>query len=263
MSLSSLRVRRFVRAGIVTLMVYTVACFAPACLDRKVVPSEPASSEILIDQVRQSLVTKIDLLFMVDNSASMADKQQILETAVPVLVKRLVTPICVDPTTRAPVGGNANANGNCASGQPEFRPVQDIHIGIVTSSLGSHGAAHSSCAAAPPSANSDNPVNDSAHLLGTIRGQVADAGIDTDPTAVFPLANTWNNSGFLAWDPGQKDVPTGAKDPDAFAAAFGQMIHATGQVGCGYEAQLESWYRFLIDPEPPVNVTENSDQKTV
>ncbi|HEX3853466.1 MAG TPA: hypothetical protein VHW01_21020, partial [Polyangiaceae bacterium] len=35
------------------------------------------------------------------------------------------------------------------------------------------------------------------------------------------------------------------------------------QVGCGYEAQLESWYRFLIDPEPPANVTENSEQHTV
>ncbi len=28
------------------------------------------------------------------------------------------------------------------------------------------------------------------------------------------------------------------------------MVIGVGQIGCGYEAQLESWYRFLVDPEP-------------
>jgi hypothetical protein len=28
------------------------------------------------------------------------------------------------------------------------------------------------------------------------------------------------------------------------------MVRGVGQVGCGYESQLESWYRFLADPEP-------------
>src|SRR5512144_1995052 len=39
---------------------------------------------------------KIDLLFMIDNSISMSDKQAILRAAVPDLVNRLVNPICVD-----------------------------------------------------------------------------------------------------------------------------------------------------------------------
>jgi len=34
------------------------------------------------------------------------------------------------------------------------------------------------------------------------------------------------------------------------------MIQATGERGCGYEASLESWYRFLIDPEPPAAVSQ-------
>src|SRR6185295_9118538 len=37
------------------------------------------------------------------------------------------------------------------------------------------------------------------------------------------------------------------------------MIGAVGEHGCGYEASLESWYRFLIDPEPPANVTRAGD----
>jgi len=32
------------------------------------------------------------------------------------------------------------------------------------------------------------------------------------------------------------------------------MIVAAGEDGCGFEAQLEGWYRFLIDPEPPAMV---------
>ena len=34
------------------------------------------------------------------------------------------------------------------------------------------------------------------------------------------------------------------------------MVQWTGEHGCGYEAQLESWYRFLIDPEPPATVAK-------
>ena len=34
------------------------------------------------------------------------------------------------------------------------------------------------------------------------------------------------------------------------------MIAAIGEHGCGYEASLESWYRFLVDPEPPASVTQ-------
>ena len=33
------------------------------------------------------------------------------------------------------------------------------------------------------------------------------------------------------------------------------MITATGEHGCGFEASLEAWYRFLADPEPPATVS--------
>jgi hypothetical protein len=32
---------------------------------------------------------------------------------------------------------------------------------------------------------------------------------------------------------------------------------AAGERGCGHEAQLESWYRFLVDPEPVANLTND------
>ena len=96
--------------------------------------------------------------------------------------------------------------GKCTSGKPEFPPITDIHVGIVTSSLGSHGG--QVCA----SGNAGDTLNDRAHLLGTVRP----AGSNSDPQLTFDLAKTWNNSGFLAWDPDQKDQPPGADDPALF-----------------------------------------------
>src|SRR5258708_3323593 len=46
--------------------------------------------------VRPQAVDKLDVLLMIDNSASMGDKQDYLAAAVPDLVARLVTPNCVD-----------------------------------------------------------------------------------------------------------------------------------------------------------------------
>jgi hypothetical protein len=67
----------------------------------------------------QRQVDKVDLLFMIDNSISMADKQRILADAVPVLVQRLVDPICVDGEGN-PVGGTNM--GGCGMNSPEFPP---------------------------------------------------------------------------------------------------------------------------------------------
>src|SRR5580698_9474008 len=44
-------------------------------------------------------VNKVDLLFDIDNSASMGDKQAYLEQAVPDLVTRLITPNCISNAT--------------------------------------------------------------------------------------------------------------------------------------------------------------------
>src|SRR6202042_3292824 len=81
------------------------------------------------------IVNKIDLLFDIDNSASMGDKQAYLAQAIPDLIARLVTPNCVDSGGNA-TGVAADINGNCSVGTVEFPPVHDMHIGIVTSALG-------------------------------------------------------------------------------------------------------------------------------
>jgi hypothetical protein len=98
-------------------------------------------------------------------------------------------------------------------------------------------------------------LNDQAQLVPSMR------------PAANPALYSWNNSGFLVWDPRMgTDRPT--PDPhqplsnhetDAadFVADFQTHVRAAGERGCGYEASLESWYRFLIDPEPIATVTND------
>ena len=78
---------------------------------------------------------KLDILFDIDNSASMGDKQAYLARAIPDLINRLVNPNCVD------VSGTVtglSTMGLCPTGSvAEFPPVRDMHLGIVSSSLGS------------------------------------------------------------------------------------------------------------------------------
>jgi len=238
------------RAGLAGLAVAIGgSALTVGCLNRPVAPAVPKTSNIYVDEIRQTAVDKIDLLFMIDNSISMADKQAILADAVPLLVERLITPICVRSCTKADncspaqekdgiaVGGNADATGKCAMGTPEFNPIKDIHVGVITSSLGSHGAvgAKDVCVSAED--------NDHAHLLGSIRMGVA----------------SYNNTGFLKWDTTKppKYTPAGDADGDMFKTKFTEMVKSSGEHGCGYEASLEAWYRFLIDPEPPKSVSVN------
>ena len=190
-------------------------------------------------------VGKVDLLFAIDNSRSMGDKQQTLTLALDDLITGLTDPPCLDP------GGNYVAQpgplADCPEGSARrYEPVADIHVGIISSSLGGHGS--DGCPSDFPGKESNN---DKAHLLN----RVAPDGPGTIPT--------YADKGFLAWDPGQTLSPPGESDAGALVLSFKDIVLGVGQLGCGYEAQLESWYRFLVDPEPPEVVTLDTDKNVL
>jgi len=180
--------------------------------------------------------SKLDLLFLIDNSSSMADKQAILAQAVPDLLNRLVDPACIDPMTGQQVGIR-RPDGSCAVGVPQFDPMKDIHIGIITSSLGGHGATG---VCDDPDPRKTLPHNDDhAHLIAR---DIAN-GMETS-------VPTFQNRGFLNWNPTQMPGQT----PADILTPFATIVRGVGQHGCGYEASLEAIYRFLIDPDPPQSV---------
>src|SRR6187549_3039814 len=91
---------------------------------------------LIVEQIVQTAIDKIDVLFVVDNSSGMADKQALLGQAIPGLVERLVNPDCVELDDDGNVFGRVppDATGNCPDGlDVEFHPVDDIHIGVITS----------------------------------------------------------------------------------------------------------------------------------
>jgi hypothetical protein len=197
-------------------------------------------------------VSKVDLLFDIDNSSSMADKQDYLAKAIPDLLSRLVSPNCVDAMGN--VTGTTDANGHCATGAAEFPPVRDMHIGIVTSSLGSRlGDACDPSATQQWSGGTVSRHNDDqGHLIN--RG--------SDPSNLSNLTETalpdLGTENFLDWFPQAASDPGASPSPGAspvvdstqLSANFQSLVVGAHQFGCGIESQLESWYRFLVQPDP-------------
>jgi len=238
-------------------MVATAAATgAVGCLDRPIDTIEPRLTVTIVEKLQQSSVDKIDLLLGIDNSRSMADKQQILAKAIPDLVKGLVNPRCLDENGVPAQTQPAYPTEACPSGtKREFEPVLDIHIGVTSSSIGGHGAdscpnSDSSTKECQPNPNTTN--NDQGHLLARIDqcgGQEA---------------TTYQGKKFLVWDPGCTLNPPACRhnpggetviggspaDTTGIVPTLRDMVVGTGQIGCGYESQLESIYRFLADPEP-------------
>ena len=146
--------------------------------------------------------TKLDLLFMVDNSTSMGDKQDILRRVGRDLLSRLVNPICLDAAgneSPAPAPG-----ADCPAGQRrQFEPLEDVHVGIVSSSLGDAGANQECPVAGFPKYAPDRV--DMAHLMGSLARSTAASTAE----------------GFLEWR-------AGATDLESFDLEFQRMLTDVG-----------------------------------
>lgn len=197
-------------------------------------------------------VDKVDILFMVDNSRSMADKQQVMAVALADLVQSLANPPCLDASGTPIMNQPPSALDPCPAGSVRAHlAVNDIHIGVVSSSLGGHGA--DSCPDIDPNSCSAGPNfgnNDKGHLLT----RADECGGGDIPT--------YQNMGFLAWDPTGKMAPPGESDLDTLVQSFKDIVTGVGQLGCGFESQLEGWYRFLVDPEPYASISVIDNKAT-
>jgi hypothetical protein len=244
------------------------------CLDRPVTAAAPTIKTNFTSAVNQSGIDKVDILFDIDNSASMGDKQAFLIQAIPQMIARLVTPNCIDGTTGMPDGTTASpTTGMCSNpmSAPEFTAVHDMHIGVVTSSLGPRlgvaengsppvyvcdpNATVKSMAGASVSAFND----DQGHLINRTGpfGSGPPVGSAVDPAGPAP------QGGFLYWYPALGNTTAPVSPPasnetiigasgtnPSLVGDFTELVSGAGESGCGIESQLESWYRFLVQPDP-------------
>jgi hypothetical protein len=224
-----------VALGALVALAMAVAV-APGCSDDQ--GSGPGESHVMIlERLIQTAVGRIDLLLAINNSGSMADVQAILAAAVPDLVNTLVNPRCLNPDG-TPIAANLQPTdplASCPAGSTrEFEPVLDIHVGVVSSSLGDHGG--DIC----PEDQAGTNDNDMAHLL------TRDIGGGT--------VATYDNLGFLWWGPSLQLTPPADTNAATFIASVTALVEGTGEVGCGLPSQLESWYRFLVEPDPYLTI---------
>jgi hypothetical protein len=132
--------------------------------------------------------SKVDLLLAVDNSASMGEKAALLASSIGTLLR-------------------------------DVARVGDVHVGVVTSSLGNFGG---------DVCDANNPAtNGHAHLQAT----------DVHGAPVPGVQN-----GVLSF--------TSGGDVEAFVNNAATLVIGAGENGCGLEAQLETMYHFLVQPDP-------------
>jgi hypothetical protein len=174
----------------------------------------------------------VDLVLVVDNSISMADKQTLLAPSIARLLSDLTNPPCFDASGAPAATQPASGDEACATGTSrKMDPVRSLHLGVISSSLGALGGTQ--CDAI---AGGDPSTNDRAHLLS--RGPDG---------SVVP---TYQSLGYLAWDADGAMSPPGESDFDALVQNATDMVVGVGEVGCGYEMPLEAAARFLADPAP-------------
>lgn len=179
--------------------------------------------------------SSLDVLFVVDNGFTAGAAQRIMAQAIPYMVDRLVNPRCVNGRGQI-VDAPPNLETPCEVGIRDFAPQTDIHFGVVSSSIGGHGADICS----PVASDYDVTQDDGARLLTR-----------AEDDTVVP---TYQGLGFLAWDPDGAATPPGESSPIALGNALRSVVQGAGTSGCLFNAPLEAAYRFLVDPAPPVSI---------
>jgi hypothetical protein len=93
------------------------------CPDEELAPLEPCTVSGVVRDVATTGVDKVDLLFVIDNSGSMAQEQENIAEQLPRLVRIL-------------------ASGNLENGGPDndFQPVSSLQLGVISSDMGTDDA---------------------------------------------------------------------------------------------------------------------------
>jgi hypothetical protein len=249
--------RSFKHTAFIATVLGVLGIAAGGCLDRNVVSNNPSVNTIVSKTVTNQSIDKVDLLFMIDNSVSMGDKQSLLALAVPNMLQRLVEPNCL--TSTGTIMGT-DVNG-CPSGTtPEFAPVHNMHIGILSSSLGSRGGD-----VCPDSTM--NPANMALNAHDNDNGELINrTGVQGNPTVENTIGDAPSPQNFLSYYPSvAANMPPVMQPTPAIMSAtqlvtdFTSMIEGVHEHGCGFEAQNEAWYRFLIQPDPFANINVNTN----
>jgi len=166
------------------------------CLSRDLAPVDPKTQSGVFVEISQTGTTKVDMLFVVDNSNSMHEEQKVLTEQIRHLAEELINP---EPP---------------ADGQPP-PSFEDLHIGVVTSDMGTGGYTIMTCS---------NPmVGDNGELKAQGRREGCD---ETYSASDCDRAS-------CPWLVHQEGMVSETPIWDQFSC-----IATLGTGGCGFEQQL-------------------------
>lgn len=171
------------------------------CPNEDLAPLAPCTVSGVSSEVPVTNVDMVDLLFVIDNSNSMAQEQAKLARQLPKLVEILTKGERADGTT--------------------FTPVRDLHLGVVTSDMGSNGISVAALG------NGCTGYGDDGILTKRAQG--------TAPNC----ATASSQSGYLSYVPGNA-ASNLQQTIDTFAC-----LADVGINGCGFEQQLEAMFKAV------------------
>lgn len=206
--------------------------------------------------VREENLDTVDLILMVDNSGSMRENQANIMAQFGPLINLLVDPPCISRT--APGGGTAHT---CDPNNPDdvrqYPTVTDLHVGVVTSDLGTPGTNLIPGCDAPETGDDGrlNPIRNGLalreHLPWMPRRMTAEmapagfrpAACNNDPNQFPSFITFCSNAADASCDVAGMNASTrmAPQFVDWFKCNAGLFVN-----GCGLESQLEAVWRALV-----------------
>ncbi len=223
---TTMKWRTFLHPGVATGALLALGVSAPACQSPDYTAGRPPPGKVHQAERfwARHRIRGVDLVFVVDNSPSMRAKLPLLNQGLVQAVGQLIRPDCVDDDGE-PTSPPARV---CPEGSHAvWERVDDLRVAVLSSSLGGHGSE-----LCPRDVEGKD---DRGHLIPTVRSSAPDP----------------NGTGFL-WYREDRD-----EDVAEFLTALQEQLEAVGSTGCEFEAPLEAWYRFLVDPAPPLRIVVN------
>jgi hypothetical protein len=113
----------------IRMLLGSVALALGGCPGQELAPLTPCTVSAVTERVDQAGVSEVDLLFMIDNSASMAPKQLKLARELPRLLSVLTSGDRCAGLAECPYSDTTPT-------KRRFTAVKSLHLGVVTSNLG-------------------------------------------------------------------------------------------------------------------------------
>jgi hypothetical protein len=167
-----------------------------ACTNRPLIKVDPITESFYMEELRQAEKRPVDILVVVDNSRSMQLEQANLAEQFPMLIHSLLNPE-IDPAT----------------GKPVHVPAYDLHIGVISTDMGTGGYSVETCA---------DPIDGDDGILQHTPSPLVE-GCDAAYSSYLS---------YLADPPDVAAVEKMARD-------FG-CIATLGIDGCGFEQQFKA-----------------------